>query len=137
MHDATACPQCGARFRNGRWTWPKAKTGEFRQQVCPACQRLNDHYPAGELLISGNFLTAHRSEILATANHVAEKEKDEHPLNRIMAIEGAGDSITIFTTDVHLPHRIAHALQDAWGGSFSTHYDREGYFARVHWQREN
>jgi hypothetical protein len=41
------------------------------------------------------------------------------------------------TTDVHLPHRIAHALKDAWGGTMKTHYDLEGYFARVHWERND
>jgi hypothetical protein len=137
LHDATGCPQCGARFRNGRWSWPAAKTGEFRQQLCPACRRVNDHYPAGELLLSGSFLGSHRAEVLATAQHVAELEKSLRPLHRIMAIEDKGEVVRILTTDLHLPHRIAHALRDAWGGEFSTHYDRDGYFARVQWRREN
>ena len=29
------------------------------------------------------------------------------------------------------------ALKDAWGGTTRTHYDREGYFTRVRWQRDD
>ena len=45
--------------------------------------------------------------------------------------------IVVSTTDVHLPHRIAHALRDAFGGTTETHYDREGYFTRVRWERDD
>ena len=136
LHDATGCPQCGARFRNGRWTWPTSKAGEFRQQLCPACRRINDDYPAGEVILSGSFLKEHRDEVLATVNNIAEAEKGQHPLNRIMSIDEDNDTITVLTTDIHLPHRIAHAVEAAWGGTFTTHYDREGYFARVQWRRD-
>jgi hypothetical protein len=135
--DATGCPQCGVRFRNGRWAWPRAGTAEFRRELCPACRRINDHYPAGELVLSGSFLQGHHDEILATARHTAEAERIEHPLNRIMAIDEDPDEITIFTTDVHLPHRIAHALKSAFGGAVSTHYDLEGYFTRALWERND
>ena len=39
-------------------------TGEHRA-LCPACQRIRDRYPAGEVRISGEFARAHRDEILA------------------------------------------------------------------------
>ena len=34
------------------------------------------------------------------------REKREHPLNRIMAIEREGDALVVKTTDIHLPRRI-------------------------------
>jgi hypothetical protein len=52
-----------------------------------------------------------------------------------MSIEKRGEDTVITPTDIHLPHRIGHALQDAWGGRLKTHYDREGYFTRVQWER--
>ena len=68
--------------------------------------------------------------------HVEDAEKREHALNRIISIDEDDEGITISTTDVHLPHRIGRALKSAWGGSMSTHYDAEGCFARVRWNRE-
>jgi NMD protein affecting ribosome stability and mRNA decay len=137
LREVARCPQCGARYANGRWTWPKVAVGAFRRQLCPACRRINDHYPAGELVLAGNFLDDHRDEVLATACNVGESERNEHPLHRIMAIEDEDGDVKISTTDIHLPHRIAHALKDAWGGTMSTHYDLEGYFTRVHWERND
>jgi hypothetical protein len=46
-----------------------------------------------------------------------------------------GDSVVITTTDVHLPRRIGHALEAAWGGTLKTQYDEAGYFARIGWER--
>lgn len=137
LRDATGCPQCGARYRNGRWIWPQTDVGEFKRTLCPACRRENDHYPAGELVLSGQFLAAHREEILATIRHIAEAERNEHPLHRIMTIDEDEGTITVATTDVHLPHQMAHALKDAYGGSIRTHYDLEGYFTRAAWERND
>jgi hypothetical protein len=54
-----------------------------------------------------------------------------------MWIEEHDDRIQISTTDVHLPHRITHALHDAWGGDVQMHYDLDGYFARAQWERND
>lgn len=85
--------------------------------------------------MTGEFLHAHRDEILATVSHVESLERNEHPLNRIMAIDEHDGETVITTTDIHLPHRIAHALKSAWGGEMKTHYDLDGYFTRVLWSR--
>jgi hypothetical protein len=138
LREATCCPECGARYSNGRWTWSKTAGTGLKRQLCPACQRIEDRYPAGEVTLAGSFLDGHRREILATVSHVGESERSEHPLNRIMSIDEQDDgTITITTTDIHLPHRIAHAIKDAWGGTMKTHYDLEGYFTRVQWERNS
>jgi hypothetical protein len=134
---ATRCPECGVQYRNGRWIWPKSESSALRQQVCPACRRIAEHYPAGEIILAGSFLTKHRKDILATVRHIEDKERSQHPLNRIMAIEERDGSTVITTTDLHLPRRIAHALHNAWGGTTKTHYDLGGYFTRVHWERDS
>jgi NMD protein affecting ribosome stability and mRNA decay len=130
------CPDCGVTYRNGRWVWPETESRGLMQQLCPACRRIDDRYPAGELVIAGDFIEAHEDEILATIRHVAEAEVSEHPLNRIMAIDEDDGVLVISTTDLHLPHRIAHALRDAWGGTMKTHYDLGGCFTRVLWERD-
>ena len=47
-----------------------------------------------------------------------------------------GTDIVVTTTDIHLPRRIGHALEAAWDGELTTHYDEAGYFARVRWERQ-
>jgi hypothetical protein len=137
LRDASGCPVCGARYRNGRWAWPQGDVAEFRSEICPACSRIEDRYPAGELILAGEFLGEHIDEVLSTARHVAERERTLHPLHRLMAVEAQDGEVTLYTTDVHLPHRMAHALKDAWGGSVRTHYDRDGYYARLIWRRDD
>lgn len=95
-----------------------------------------DRYPAGEVIISGAFATEHKAEIESLVRHTADMENAEHPLHRLMNLRRRGGTLEVTTTDIHLPHRIGHALKDAWGGELTTHYDEHGYFARVTWQRE-
>jgi hypothetical protein len=137
LTDAATCPQCGAHYHKGHWTWADVKQDVVNSELCPACRRINDRYPAGEIILSGKFLAAHRAEILARARHIEEAERAQHPLNRIMSVDEEDGEITIRTTDVHLPHRIGHALKDAWDGDMKTHYDLDGYFTRVEWSRND
>jgi hypothetical protein len=137
LGDSVRCPDCGVEYHNGRWVWPETEGKDLKEQSCPACRRVADGYPAGELILSGSFLEKHRDEILATATNIEEGQRAEHPLNRIIAIEQRDGETVITTTDIHLPHGIAHALKDAWGGEMKTHYDEEGYFTRVQWGRDD
>ena len=137
LREPTVCPQCGASYQNGHWTWEKAPTGQTNSQLCQACQRIKDRYPAGELAIQGNFIAAHKQEILNLAKNIEEAEKAAHPLNRLMDIEDLDDGLRITTTDIHLPRRIAEALNDAWNGELDMHYDEEGYFIRLAWRRDD
>jgi NMD protein affecting ribosome stability and mRNA decay len=104
--------------------------------ICPACHRINDNYPAGELTLSGSFLKSHAQEIVRLARNTEALESREHPLQRIMAIEENPEGIVITTTDVHLPRRIGHAIVDAYKGELDTHYDEGAYFVRMTWKRD-
>jgi hypothetical protein len=106
------------------------------EDLCPACQRIRDDYPAGELTLSGAFFVGHREEILRLVRNEGAAETSEHALNRIMGIEeGPGEAI-VTTTDIHLPGRIGRALEHAYKGQMEIQFDREGHFARAKWQRE-
>jgi NMD protein affecting ribosome stability and mRNA decay len=136
LPDPTVCPRCGAVFHKGRWTWESALS-EAYEELCQACRRVNDGYPAGIVTLRGTFLKTHRTEILSQARNQEKMEKSARPLHRIMAIKGKGEEIEITTTDIHLPRRIGQALHNAYKGEFDFHYDEEGYFVRVNWTREN
>lgn len=68
--------------------------------------------------------------------HQEELEKAEHPLNRIIAFEEANDeTLTITTTDIHLPRRIGEAVDGTYHGRLALNYDEGRYFVRVEWSK--
>jgi hypothetical protein len=129
------CAQCAATYRNGRWTWERMATAASPTVLCPACRRSNDHCPAGEITLRGAFLMRHADEMVRLIRNIEKAESSEHPLHRIMAIARSPTRIVVTTTDIHLPRRIGHALENAWGGTLNTHYDEAGYFVRARWER--
>ena len=130
------CTECGATYVNGHWRW-QSLMPLARGTTCPACRRVEDRCPAGEITVTGSFVAAHGREIEGLIRNTADKESAEHPLHRIMSVKRRKGTVFVTTTDVHLPHRIGHALKDAWGGALATHYDDHGYYARVAWERDD
>ena len=134
LKEPTACPQCGAVFHKGRWTWETRPPGAH-DSLCPACHRIRDKYPQGILTIAGPFLLDHKEEILGVVRNTEAKEKAEHPLSRIMSIEQQGEALVVATTDTHLPRGIGETLHHAYEGDFSFHYDEGEQFIREKWAR--
>lgn len=130
------CPDCGAVLQEGRWRWASV-LADSEQELCPACHRIRDDYPAGIVTLTGSFVTQHKDEILHVVRHQEELEKKEHPLNRIMGIREEAGSIEIITTDIHLPRRIGEAIHHAYHGDLDYHYEAEKYFLRVRWSRDD
>jgi hypothetical protein len=135
-HEPTVCPQCGAVYREGRWQWIERPSGAH-EELCQACHRINDKFPAGEVTLSGGFMARHRDEILHIVRRQEEIEKREHPLNRIMNIEDTGDHVVVTTTEIHLPRRIGEALKSAFDGELDFRYEEDGYFLRAGWHRDD
>jgi hypothetical protein len=133
----TVCPICCAVFKEGRWQWADSWPPEAHRQICQACHRTRDGYPAGVVTISGNFALSHELELLSLIRHRERQENREHPEHRIMRIEQKSDAIVIETTDVHLPQAIGKALHDAFKGRLNFRYPEESYFVEVKWNRES
>ena len=127
-HEPTVCPQCGAVYHEGRWHWADERPAGAHEALCQACHRINDNYPAGIVTLSGRFLDQHRDEILHIVRRQEELEKPEHPFNRIMNIEQEAGRIVVTTTDIHLPRRIAEALEGAFRGDLALTTMRMGIF---------
>jgi hypothetical protein len=98
-HEPSVCPQCGAVFHHGRWQWSARPEGAV-EHLCHACHRINDHYPAGILMLSGPLVAEHKAQMLRLARHQEEVEKREHPLNRIIDIEEAAGSSSTPPTSI-------------------------------------
>ena len=82
--------------RRGLLRWPLAVGGRGAErapkEVCPACHRSNDKFPAGEITLSGPFFESHRDEILGLVRNTQEDQNAEHPLSRIIDIVDNGDT---------------------------------------------
>ena len=132
LPEGAACPQCGVVYHDGRWQWA-AKEEDATEELCPACRRINDKFPAGIATFRGPFSAERRQEMLRLVRHQEEVEKKEHPLNRIISIEEDAAGITIQTTDIHLPRRIGETMQRALHGKLDIQFEEGGYFVRVNW----
>ncbi len=103
--------------------------------VCPACHRVQDRYPAGFVHVAGDFFAGHRDEMLQLLRHHEEKEKAEHPMARIIAIEDEGAGVLVTTTDIHLARDLGEALHHAYQGQLDYHYNEAQMLLRVYWER--
>jgi len=131
--EPTACRQCGAVYHQGRWQWGP-RPADAHEDLCPACQRINDGLPAGIVTLHGAVTPQRKDEMIGLARNQEKAEKGEHPLNRIISIEEKDESLMISTTDIHLPRRIGEALRRAFHGTLDMHFDEAGYFVRVDWR---
>ena len=132
--EPTKCPSCGASFTGGRWTWNAAPNDAY-ELICPACQRIEDGFPAGYVTIKGEFIGEHRDEIVALITAKEQKEKADRPLQRVMAIEDVKGGIQVTTTDSHLARGIGEALYDAYKGDLKLRYSRDENLLRATWKR--
>ena len=134
LADPTGCPECGACFREGRWTW-RAAPADAPQETCPACRRIADEYPGGYLTLKGEFVRDHEEEILGLTRNVEERARSEHPLQRLMGIAQQEAGLLITTTDAHLAHSIATALRHAYRGELDSAWAEGESLLRATWRR--
>ena len=134
LREIVDCPTCGASYRSGRWTWETAPVGSFAQ-ICPACERIERDDPAGVLSVEGAFASSHRREVITLVHAVEERERTEHALKRVMAIEEEGRLLIVKTTDAELTEALGKALEKAFAGKLvqpAIPSDKANR-VRVHW----
>jgi hypothetical protein len=102
-------------------------------EVCAACRRVAEKFPAGIVTLRGPRLLGQQEQLISLARHEEEAEKKDHPLNRIISIETDAEAIVINTTDIHLPRRIGEAVKRAFHGELDIAFEEDGYFVRVDW----
>lgn len=132
----TLCTECDALYMNGRWTWQQVtSSAELTEAICPACRRIIDNYPAGYIEIEGAFYHDHQQDILNLIYNVADQEKAEHPLERIIRINKTKDHMLITTTGIHLARRIGEAMSRAFKGELAVRYADDEHNIRINWVR--
>lgn len=134
--EPTVCPECGVGFKDGRWQWLTQPPPNPHEELCPACQRIRDRVPAGILTLGGDFLQAHREELLNLIHNKVDAEKAQRPMKRLMDIEDQDDGDMVLSfTDTHLPRGVGEAIQRAYEGDLDIHYTEEAGLIRVYWKR--
>lgn len=103
------CTGCGAIYLNGRWSWRKRPFGA-RAMECPGCLRIRERSPAGILRIHWEA-GARREELLGLIRNVEERQRSQHPLERLISVRERAGVLVVETTGVHLARRISDALQ--------------------------
>ena len=134
LSDPSACTECHAMYRNGRWQWGNPPV-DAKRVLCPACRRGRDGLPAGILSLVGGFHLAHRAEVLGLLRNVERREVERHPLKRIMNVEEQGETLTVTTAHPGLARSFGDALHHAYQGELDYEYPPDGDVLRVRWAR--
>lgn len=132
--EPTVCPDCKAVYHKGHWQWGAAPA-DAHMHRCPACARIHDKVPAGFLTIEGSFFAQHKDEILHLIRNHEAREKEQHPLERIMGIEEGKPGATITFTGLHLARGTGEALHDAYQGDLKIEHNDKDAQIRVYWSR--
>src|SRR5262245_39806821 len=77
LPEPTVCPICKAVFQEGRWNWAESWPLDSAQEVCQACNRASDNYPAGIITLKGGFAQRRKAELLNLARHHEALENAE------------------------------------------------------------
>lgn len=126
------CPECRAIFHEGRWCWGDAPP-DANEETCPACHRERDNFPAGFLRLGGRYFVTHRDEIIHLIRRIEARERQEHPLKRIIGIQEEDGTAVVTTTDILLARGLGQAIQRCFQGSLSMHYKPSENYVRVSW----
>ena len=135
------CPGCHALSIGKRWRLDEAAYVKIRgarttrEVLCPACEKIRDGYPSGQVTLRGPFLAEHREEILRIIVNEEKRARGLNPLHRIMSLSDENGRIEITTTDEKLAQRIGRELRKACGGTVSYGWSHNNKFLRVRWER--
>ncbi|HEX9174461.1 MAG TPA: BCAM0308 family protein [Telluria sp.] len=136
LSSPTVCSECGVLYVDGRWRWAPAPP-DAATTTCPACLRIRDRQPAGYVMIDAAVAAPHHAAILALARNLEAREKREHPLQRIMAIEAPASAdrsdgaLLITTTDPHLARGLGEALEKTFHVHASYAFAKAEHLLRV------
>ncbi len=139
--EIAVCTRCHGVYQRRHWLLDEelyaqsASDPTTRRVVCPACHKIGDNYPEGEVILRGEFLDAHRAEIMNLVSNEEERAKGLNPLERIVRISDTNGALTITTTNEKLAQRIGRALQHAYQGKVSYRWSEDTKYLHVEWVR--
>lgn len=133
------CRNCGAVYHRKRWSMETSpvllKGRTLRSLTCPACQKGQDSFPGGMIMLSGEFLAPHKEQILHLVRNEEARAKRVDPLERIISIKDNLKSVEIQTTSDRFARRIGMVIQRAYKGDITYHGSEGDKLIRVMWHR--
>lgn len=136
------CQGCGAIYFRRRWTLtPPAEVrvgAELRDSVravsCPACRKVRQQYPSGELRLA-EVARKESREILHLLRNAEKTARANNPLERIMDITVKGSGWKVATTTENLAQRLGRSLKKARGGKVTYRWSHNNKFVHVFWRK--
>ncbi len=134
------CESCRAVYRNKRWYGPAEAAGiedtPVVKVVCPACLKMRDNFPGGIVTLRGDYVLAHKQDVINLIKNEEARARGFNPLERVMSIKENGHgSIVISTTNEKLAQRLGRAIKKAFHGEVAYHWSHDNKLARVDWVR--
>jgi NMD protein affecting ribosome stability and mRNA decay len=135
------CHGCHAISTGRRWYQDETvyatllKAGTVKEIFCPACEKIRDGYPSGQVTLKGPFLAEHQDEILRIITNEEKRARERNPLHRIMGLREENGQLELTTTDEKLAQRIGRELHKACGGTVAYGWSHDNKFLRVQWER--
>src|SRR5215813_4728854 len=136
--EVAACTECQAVYQRRHWFFDhdtfvrETMQPTIRMVLCPACQKIRDHYAEGQVTLqSSPFLTTHKEEILRLVHNEEERAKGINPLERIVELKEEGDDIIVATTNEKLAQRIGRTLKSAYQGHTTYHWSDPKFLSVV------
>jgi hypothetical protein len=137
------CRGCGAFYYLQRWSLeppaemkapPRAQT-KLKPVLCPACLKIRDQYPLGELRLSA-IEAQERPEVMRILRNEESRAREKNPLERIMTIEATDQrGWTVKTTTEKLAQRLGRCLRKSRGGSVRYQWSHNNKFVHVIWSK--
>lgn len=139
--EVAACTECHAVYQRRHWFFDpdvylrETMQPNTRMVLCPACQKIRDHYAEGQVTLRASaFLAMHREEVLRLIRNEEERAKGFNPMERIVAISDEDENLVVTTTNEKLAQRIGRTLKSTYQGKTSYQWS-DPKFLSVEWER--
>ncbi len=136
------CPVCHAISAGRHWLLNEDLYQQLRRnpdvkiELCPADQRILRQMYDGEVVLQGQWLGAHKAEVLNWVRNEEKRARDSNPMARLASVEERDGSIYILTTSQALARRIGAGLKSAFKGRLKVQRLPYEAFTRVRWARD-
>ena len=89
----------------------------------------------GYLTLSGEFLVAHKDELVTLLKNEAAKVGKRNVMDRIIQMAPEGEKLVVETTTEKLAQHLGRAVYKAYKGDLSFKWSEPNRFVRVYWNR--
>lgn len=116
--DVLLCPKCGAVYWNKSWhndfhKYKDKSDFNIKEEVCPACQMIQENRFEGEIRIS-DIPDQYKEDLKNMVDNMDQTAQEKDPLDRVIDIEDQSSQMRITTTENQLAVQIAKKINKAF-----------------------